>query len=353
MLISSVHFLFIIFIVMLSLVILLFVIVLLYNFREYTASVRTAGWLKVIDEKISGVIVYAEDEVPEHKQFELLSGNASFRNMLLEKLVDSEKKFSGSAKDKIRSLFKDYHLRNESVNKLKQKKPHLIARGIHELTVMDVDGAVPEISRFLSHPSVQVYQEAQYAMVRFNGFKGLQFLDTFPSRISEWQQLRLLLSIPVLPAGCEAVIEKWLDSINTTVVVFSFKLIRKFQLLALYPKIISLFSTSSTEVRIKAVQTLTALENPETVPYLAGIYDSQPEDVRMEILNAIRVSKDQCCTDLLKRELSESVHPGIKVNAAQALSELGHHEYLSALAGSENASEELTQIIKYALQEKV
>lgn len=95
------------------------------------------------------------------------------------------------------------------------------------------------------------------------------------------------------------------------------------------------------------------LENPETVQYLSGIYYDQPDEVRLEILRVIKVSKDQCCIDLLKKELAEEVPSVLKVNAAQALYSLGHGEYLSELAAEEEASEELVQIVKYALQEKI
>lgn len=190
-------------------------------------------------------------------------------------------------------------------------------------------------------------------MVRFKGFEGLSFLDHFPTRISEWQQLRFLLSISSLPEDSEEKIADWLESQNDTVIIFTLKLIKKFQLLSFYPKVIGLLSIASVEVRVKAVQTLMSLENPETVEYLSGIYYDQPDEVRLEILKVIKISKDQCCIDLLKKELAEEVPSGLKVNAAQALYSLGHGEYLSELAEEEDAPEELIQIIKYALQEKI
>jgi len=353
MIISSIHFLFIIFIVMLSLVLMLAIIVLIYNIIEYNKSVRRAGWSEVINKKISDVIVYAEDEIAEDVYFKALSVNSSFRNLFLEKLVDSEKKFSGAAKNKITDMFIEYDLRKEAMKKLYQKKAYMIARGIRELTVMEVQDTIPKIEQYLSHPSPQVYQEAQYAMVRLKGFEGLYFLDHFPTRISEWQQLRFLLSISSLPQDSEDVISKWLESTNDTVIIFTLKLIKKFQLLNFYPKLIGLLNISSVEVRVKAVQTLMSLENPETVQYLSGIYYDQPDEVRIEILRVMKISKDQCCIDLLKKELSEDVPSGIRVNAAQALYELGHGDYLSELALKEEPSEELVGIIKYALQEKV
>lgn len=353
MLISSVHFLFIVFIIMLSLVMVLIIAVLIYNFIEYKESLRIARWSDIINKKISEVIVYWEEGVIDDIQFNILNQNASFRNLFLKKLVDSEKKFSGGAKDRIKDLFNEYQLYKEALKKLRQKKPHLIARGITELTVMDVGDALPKIDSFLSHPSVKVYQEAQYAMVRFKGFEGLHFLEKFNSKISEWQQLRLLLSIPSIPENSDTTIVKWLESTNDSVVIFVLKLIKKFQMLKLYSKTIELLDRDSVNVRIEAVKALMSLENPGTVAYLSKIYYEQPEAVKLEILRVIQISKDQCCTDLLKDELKNDLSSGIKVNAAQALYKLGYQDYLSELAHREDSSEELVQIVKYALQEKV
>ena len=67
----------------------------------------------------------------------------------------------------------------------------------------------------------------------------------------------------------------------------------------------------------------------------------------------MKISKDQCCIDLLKLELSEKHPSDIRVNAAQALFLLGHSAYLSELKQQQSSSQELVQIVKYALQEKV
>lgn len=350
---TSVHFLFLVFIGMLLLVLLLIIFVLLYSFFQYKESVRLSGWLKMIDQKISEAIVYDEDETPADPVFAAYSGNSSFRNVFLHRLVDSEKKFSGAAKNKIKTLFKQYHLEHEAIKKLDQKKPYMIAGGIQELTVMDAREALPKIDSFVSHPSAQVYQEAQYAMVSFKGFGGLDFLDTASGKISEWQQLRLLLSITGIPENSGQHIENWLKSTNDSVIVFTLKLLRKFRLFSFYPAVLSLLDHPSDEVRIQAVQTLLSLENPSTVSYLTEVYQQQPYEVQLEILRVMKISKDPCCTDLLKKELSENTASGIKVNAAEALFSLGHREYLLQLAEDASSSGELIQIVKYALREKI
>ncbi|WP_336963328.1 HEAT repeat domain-containing protein [Chryseobacterium contaminans] len=350
---TSVHFLFLVFLGMLSLVLVLIIIVLFYSFLQYREGMRVSGWIKIIDAKISEAIVYDEQELSSDIHFKKLADNSSFRKLFLNKLVDSEKKFSGSAKERIKDLFKQYGLYREAMHKLEQKKTYLIAGGIQELTVMDSKEAVPKIASFLSHSSEQVYQEAQYAMVSLKGFDGLGFLSTASGKISEWQQLRLLLSVTKIPDNSEAAIESWLKSNNASVIIFTLKLLRKFQLLSFYPMVISLMEHSSVEVRAEAVQTLLSLENPSTILQLIEMYSGQPIEVKLEILRVMKISKDKVCVGLLKEELENSPVSGIKVQAAEALFSLGQQEYLWQLIQDESSSEELIQIVKYALQEKV
>lgn len=106
-------------------------------------------------------------------------------------------------------------------------------------------------------------------------------------------------------------------------------------------------------VRIQAVQTLLSLENPSKINTLMKVYYDQPLEVQLEILRVMKISKDPCCTTLLKKELSDNIVSGIKVNAAEALFALGHQEYLTQQAPNEESSEEFIQIIKYALREKI
>lgn len=348
---TSVHFLFLVFLGMLSLVLLLIIVVLIYSFYQYRESVHISKWTEIINKRISEVVVYDEEISADHN-FSTGSRNPLFRNLFLQKLTESEKKFSGAAQLKLKNLCQEYNLQEDASKKLDQKKEHLIAGGIQELTAMNVNEAIPKISTFLAHPSPQVYQEAQYAMVNFKGFEGLHFLSSISSRISEWQQLRLLLSISSIPENSGDNIKSWMESPNDSVVIFTLRLLRKFQILSLYPATIDLLNHPSPKVRIQAVQTLLSLENSSTIAHLMESYPHQPVEVQKEILKVMKKSKDQSSTEFLKNQLLNNTDSCIKVYAAEALCLLEKQEYLTEISQKETTSEELIQIIKYALQEK-
>ncbi|WP_304343232.1 HEAT repeat domain-containing protein [Chryseobacterium koreense] len=349
----TIHELFLTFLGMLVVVLLLIMVVLFYSFSQYRELLNLSKWSRIIDTKLSEVIVFGKQQNGSDKAFAEVSSHPSFRELFLEKLVGSEKKFSGSAHEEIKDLFRTYHLEKEAFSKLSQKKAYLIAGGIQELTSMKVESAVPKISALLSHPSPAVYQEAQYAMVAFKGFEGLRFLDTEAHKISDWQQLRLLISVTAIPENCEQEVKGWLQSSNDSVIIFTLSLLRKFQMLSYYPSVWHLLSHPSSEVRIRAVQTLLALENDQTMPALAHSFSEQPVEVQLEILRVMEISRDQCLVGFLKRQLLEHPSSGIKIQAAEALFTLGHQDYLKQMSQDPASSEELIQIIKHALQEKI
>jgi hypothetical protein len=307
----------------------------------------------MIDEKVSEAIVYGPEDKKDDEIFNTYSQESTFRNLFLERLVASEKKFSGGAQEEIKKIFTDYNLENEALKKIEQKKPHLIAEGIQELTAMKIETAVPKIMPFLTHPSSQVYQEAQYAMVVFKGFQGLHFLNDFTYIISDWQQLRLLRSINLDPDQCQQVVNVWLDSQNTSVVIFALRLLRKFQMLPFYEKANGLLNHPAVDVRIETVKALQSLENPSTITEFKNIYEEQPVEVQIEILKAMKLSHDHRCVDFYKEKLNGVNLPGTKIAAAEALLSLGYHDYLLEIIQNDSSCPQLVQIIKHALQEKI
>lgn len=350
--ISSVHELFFGFLGILLLVFFATIAVLMYGFYRYKRLINSQKWIKIIEQKISNAIIYG-NEAEEAKEFDDCIKNELFRELFLEKLVDSERKFSGTAAIEIRKLFEKYGLEKEAGKKLEQKKAHLIVGGIQELTEMNVEHAFDKIVPFLSHPSHQVYQEAQYSVVHFKGFEGLGFLGDTAHKISEWQQLRLLRSVSYIPEMAEQAVSIWLKSENNSVVIFTLRLLRKFQMLSLYTLVKDLTEHPSLEIRKHAVRTMQSLENPSMVTDLLQLYPYQPMEVQEEIIKVMKMAKDQYCISFFKDQLLNHPLSNIKIIAAESLLLLGFQDYLTEIAHGPSSSEQLVQVIKHTLQEKI
>ena len=190
-------------------------------------------------------------------------------------------------------------------------------------------------------------------MINLKGFDGLNFLNTIPNVISEWQQLRLLLSITDIPSGSEESIDLWLRSENDSVVIFTLRLLRKFQLLSLYSSVLNLFNHRSDQVRIQAVETVQSLENSTTIQHLTDSFKNQSEEVQVEIVRILKTSKDPRSIEFLKEQLTTHSLVKLRIFAAEALLELDQKEYLITLRKDSDSSDELVQIINHAIQEKI
>lgn len=349
----SVHELYYVFLGMLLLVMSLITVVLFYAFTKFRGMMQRENWSAVIDQTIVGAIISDKKESASISNNAAVMRKPGFRELFLEKLVAAERKFSGSAGEAVKELFYLHGLQKEAYGKLDQKKYHLIAGGIQELSAMKVTEALPKIESFLNHHAAEVYQEAQYAVLIFRGFEGLGFMNTVSHKISDWQQMRLLLSVTEMPQDSNHDIKKWLSSSNDSVVIFMLRLLRKFQMLYYYPQVWNLLSHHNDEVKLHAVQTLGFLENADTIPALMEVFPMQTHAVQQEIICAIEASRDQRTIHFLQSQLLNHTFTGIKIRAAEALFILGHEDYLRETALDSQSTEELKQIIKHALQEKI
>lgn len=349
-----IHDLVLIFLSVLVLILIMMCAVLFYGFYQYKSLKNKRGWESLIDSRVSSAIVFSdEEEVPESEFFHSHSQEGSFRNLLLKKLVSSKKKFSGVAQDEIQRLFVNYELNKEAVQNLNSTKPYIIAGGIQEVTAMKMTDSLPQVEKYLTHPSAQVYNEAQYAMVVFKGFSGLAFLNTLDTALSDWQQLRLLGSLQMIPNDTDLCVELWLKSSNLSVVIFTLKLIQKFQMLALYDQVKGLLYHASEKVRLNAVLTLQVLENDRTKDDFMEAYPLQPVKVQLAILRAMKYSNDKRYYDFFMTQLNNQPIVALKIEAAKALLALGFSESLKETVHSKAVSEQIREIVKHVLQQKI
>ncbi|MDQ1150215.1 HEAT repeat domain-containing protein [Sphingobacterium zeae] len=339
-------------VIVLILVLLLIITVLGYSFYSYRILHNKQSWREIIEYKIMETIVGNDDRSDSDKEFAEHLKEPSFRALFLDVLVDSDRKFSGGAKQSINRLFRDFELEDEAWRKLRHRSGYLVAGGVQELAAMNVEAAIPEIMAKLNDPRTAVYQEAQYAIVSFKGYEGLGFLDHFNKPLSDWQQLRLLYSIHDIPEQADLQVKDWIHSKNDSVVVFTLRLIRKFRLMTFYTAVHNLLAHPSTMVRVQAVRTLQAIEHRGTIQQFIQSFDLQPLAVQNEMLKAMKIAKSKESEHFLKELLWNHPQVSIKISAAEVLVVLGEEHYLQEVSQAGDTYDELRRIIKHALQEK-
>lgn len=335
------------------LLVALILVVIIISFVKYRDIIRHNFWGSIIDQKVTDAIIHEAIDDTQKGAFEKFLNVQAFRDLCIQKMIEAEKKFSGSIHAVIQAFYTKYAFKADSLKKMTFRKAFTVARGIQESTAMHADEALPSIEQFLKHKDPNVYEEAQYAMVTFKGFEGLQFLSNFKNILSDWQQLRLLRSIHELPEDKRDLVSEWMSSENHSVALFALRLAGQFQTIGLYSEVVSLLIHPEDEVRIQALKTLQVLENENTLDDIIQNFEDNNIDVQMEVIRLIKSLNDPKSLTFLKDQLLNSRSVSLKIAVAELLYTFREQAYLREVALFDSSDEELALIINHALQEKI
>ncbi len=340
----------------LTILILVFLVILallIFNFRAYKIVESKQLWKKVVDEYLANVIIEGSvNELDIEKDINHYLKCPEFRRYFLNRLVESERKFSGVAAEVLKRVFYHYRLNEEAYALLRKKKAYLIARGIQVLTLMKAAEALPEIKSMLNHKHVRVRQEAQYATVYFEGFGGLSFLDDFDGVLSDWQQLRIISFIKKLPKDAIPQLLSWLYSDNPSVIIFSLKLVQKFKLLELHTDLIQILSFPDPDVQLEVIRSMFSLDVYNTSEQLINRFPLMEEAQQQEIIKGLGYTRARDQIDFLKRELTSYPTEAGRVNIADALLSMGEFNYLNNLKLSLQGGDPNLLVINHVLDNK-
>ena len=335
------------------LLILLFLIIiytLLKSIIEYKIITKKNKWNAIIDQEIYETIL--DDEPNSNTDFTDYLKSSSFKHYFIKKLLKAEQNFSGNSKENIRNLFDHYQLKKISLQKLNSQKDYEIAEAIQEVTAMNHVETLPKIKSMLQHKNDLVRSEAQYGLVKFSGFEGLFFLDNLQEQLTDWQQLKLLDAITILPNNDEVdiIISNWLKSSNQSVKILAMKLIRKFQLLQMHDFVAYNLNDSDEKVVEETIKTLVRIEDDSTSKLLIEQYQTCNEKFQIQILKALEKISNPENNTFLETQAKENSSFSVKKASVKALNNCCSKTDLQKLAHQSN-SPELKQIINQIIQE--
>ena len=252
----------------LALMAIILTYMLFYMYAKSVNEKRHDNWRPMVHALIHEAVFLDEDEagagpIPVPVDITRLMPNAHFRKLIIDEIMSVKKDMSGTAADNLQKLFLQLKLEKYALKSLKSRKWYVKAKAIQELTVMEINELVPLLYPYTNDQNEHVRMEAQSALVQFNGFEGLRFLDIVSYPISDWQQIKLLQKLSgVPPANID--LDGWLKSENSSVVVFALKLARNYHRFELHDDILVCLDHEDSRVRTEAINFLSLLSNDET-----------------------------------------------------------------------------------------
>jgi hypothetical protein len=308
-------------------------------------------WSLISDLLIRKAVFYDDEElegdkmIPVTNRAEKLMKNKHFRKLLVNEIMSAKRSITGISADNLKHLYVQLGLDKYAFEKLASNKWHIKAKAIQELTVMDMHEYLEQISTYADDKNDLVRMEAQSALVQFNGFEGLNFLDTLNSPISNWHQIKLLQQLSQLaPANVD--MSSWFTTTNSSVIIFTLKLARVYQRFDLYHEIVSCLDHEDPTVRYEAIHCLNEIYTDETSDdfisrFLGEILRNQLAMIK--VMATVGTERDVLfLLDLLTHENDE-----IKISAARALVQSNKDGMISLEKYSQEENHSINEIVMH------
>lgn len=304
-----------------SMIVLLIIILFHRNQMEREAKLR-----QELKEKYQALLMdylFDDDsltEVPE--KINKIAGNSFKRVILMEEMKDLIINLSGDAAEKLRELYYKLNLDVDSRLKALSSKWHIKIKGFRELAFMNVKDANDEIINCLHSNNSILRMEAQLALVRLDDSDRFSFLDHLQRPFTKWEQLNVHEII--VSHNLEAPqFERWLDSDNQTIVLFSLRMIKVFKQKKSWDKIVPLLDNDNPEIRRTAIYVLGELKIKESVLPLKHHYKYETYENQLQIVAALDKIADESALKFLVMVIDKEDDVQLQIEAAKALRDMG------------------------------
>jgi hypothetical protein len=291
----------VIFFYLLFSILLLFIVILVHR------QIRTRQRLflkKLRDEYQEQLAGFLFDDEVDTIRFRGINKKAN-RQVLINELIDLHANLHGEAAEKLKDLYFNLELHNDSLRKVNHRRWDIKAKGFGELAQMDVKDANNKIKRYVNSKNPILRMQAQVAMVKLAEDNPLGFLDSFKHDMSYWEQVNIYDTLIYHQIDIES-FDQWLDNTNPSVVLFALRMIGLFKQVQSGEKVRELLFHDNPEIALTAVKTMNALELSEYIDDLKMLYKSETLKL-VNILETQRKDKDEkdikSLDDLLPRRI--------------------------------------------------
>jgi len=303
-----------------------------YFKRKLTVNSRkTLEKKRELSPMISEFIFYSKDDASKEEKHiyikhkilirELLKDDFD-RKVLTSILLDLRKDVTGESQRKLIHLYKNLGLHKDAYKKLKSWRWAVVAKGIMELTQMQVTESYQLIVGFINNKRSVVRKQAEIAAVTLKDEGISYFMDTTRYRISEWQQLVLLEVIRNNKEFVPPLFKVWLTSGNKHVVLLALRFIKHFNQNDAKESLIELLKHRNNQIKEEAINCLREFHVVEALDTLKLVFWRCSTDIKIQILGAIAELGDIQEIEFLKQIEHKRLHFSVKNKALNAINSI-------------------------------
>jgi len=262
----------------------------------------------------------------ENKTDEITARLKKFRhkrekNVLISMLFNYQRNLSGEYREKILELYKNLHLFELSAQRILSWFTHKRIKGIKELSNLYPSGAGTLILKYVKDKNDMVRSEAQIAYAYLDQEASFAFLDHFQKPFSKWSQLNVLNLVRMQERTVPS-FEKWINSPNRDVQIFSIRMIHYCQQNENARLLLKKLDHPDEQVRYYAYQAVRGLNYIAAKEIAKNNFINETVKNRIEIVKIIESIGDRGDFGFLK-DILEKGDVRLKLQACKALYNIG------------------------------
>jgi len=302
-----------------------------------------------------------ENEAEEiYAKMELISKYEFNRGILINRMHELSKSMSmnisighsEAARVRLRDLYYQMHLDQDSIRKLYSSKWHIQVKGFRELAFMNVTDANSRLRLALKSKNNILRMEAQVALVRLNEDDPFGFLDHLTEPFTLWEQLNVYELI-IVHGLTVPQFSRWTSSQNKTVVIFALRMIQVFKQLQAAPQIIECLRHPDKDIRQIAIYVSGEIQVRECLPHLKQMYKNEEYANCHAIILAMSKMPDETMLSFLKLVLDKEDDVQLQIESAKAINKMGEMGTSSLVKLMKSEYKNYQIIIRHVLDKRI
>jgi len=246
------------------------------------------------------------------------------RSVLLEELIHLHENFTGETATRLELIYRKLEFHKDSRAKLKSRRWYLVAKGMRELSLMNIKEATERMLVFITNKNELLRMEARIALVKLNEKDPLFFLSKETESLTAWDMANLHAMLTKLPEESIPFFSTWLNSSNKSVVLFCISMIGAFKQSDSIPVLLRLLDLQDESVRQSAIRALREMNALEAEEKLIAMFPLETPGVQNEILKSLEALSSEKSISLYDHILRQPV-PDLQhaLHSVKALISLG------------------------------
>lgn len=352
--------LFILSIVVCSFVMIFILIFILLNrrrmeFREKLKNKLLVDYQELILNALHNSLNEGHIDEESIKKFSKIINTKFRRQILINQIIDISLNLPENQFLKIKNLYYDLGLINDTLNKVHSGKWNIIIKGIKELSYMKVREYNQDIIKYINSDNPILKIEAKIALVHLadkTDGSSFDFLSELEEPLSLWEQItlhQLIIQNDIKPPD----FGKWVLLENDSVVKFCLRMIKEFKQIQNEERIDYLMFHNNDNIRKLTIQVIGDLKLKESLSLLKNRYKHETYDNSVEIIKSIGKLSNPKSIGFLQKVIDIQDDVQLQIEAAKAINNMGDigKEALNKMLSSDYKNYNI--IIRHVLDNRI